>query len=90
MWVNDIKLPAFFKYASTYKFFGYEHMQATTWGCNGIWEWPFETPILNWVLDKKIENHEIYTSPKILHKERLRLEQEKLQRLADQLSKLNV
>jgi hypothetical protein len=57
IYVNDIKLPHYFKFDSVYKFNDQEYKQALVFGCNGNWLWNFETPILNWVLDYK-NNHQ--------------------------------
>ena len=63
MYVDDVKLPGYFKYMGVYKFNNQTYPQATTWGCNGIWAWEFSTPIVTWVIDKKNENNEKYNPP---------------------------
>ena len=63
IYIDDIKLPEWFSYLGTYTFNGNAYPQAKIWGGNGIWEWPFATPLITWVLDKKTENNEKYNPP---------------------------
>lgn len=65
MFVDDIKLPEYFKYIGVYKFNDQIYPQATVWGCNGSWTWEFFTPIVTWAIDKKNDNAEKYNPPTI-------------------------
>lgn len=60
IYINDIKLPEYYLYNSVYKFHNQEYKQALLWGCNGVWEWKFSTPIVSWALDFKIAHREKY------------------------------
>lgn len=88
IYADNIKLPDLFKYIGVYKFNDQEYPQATTWGCNGLWIWNFATPLLTWALDKQIANRESYNPPIILFKDRIVIEQEKIQRLQTQLNNI--
>lgn len=63
IYVNDIKLPEWFTYLGNYEFNNMVYPQAKMWGCNGVWSWVFATPLITWVLDKKVENEERYNPP---------------------------
>lgn len=88
MYVDDILLPDFYKWLGTYKFNNQIHLQALKWGCNGVWTWDMQIPLVSWLLDKKIENEEEFNPPSITWDERLKLEQEKIQWFEHQLDKL--
>ena len=77
IYINDVKLPEYFKYFGIYKFNGQEYPQATVWGCNGVWEWDFGTPLVTWALDKKVEQNEKYNP---VGTPQIRLVEEKLKR----------
>ena len=80
IYVNDIKLPKWFKNIGVYEFKDQTYPQACVWGCNGVWAWKFSTPLLTWVLDKQIENRELYNPPGITHREEMAREVEILER----------
>lgn len=86
IYVNDIKLPDFFKYNSVYKFNNQTYNQGLKWGCNGIWTWHFSTPILSWVLDEKIKHQEKYNQPEISYFDKIKIEETNLIRLEKQLA----
>lgn len=86
--VDDIVLPEFFSFTGIYKFDDQEHTQAFTWGKNGKWIWPFETPIITWLLNEKIKNRERYIKPEMPFHERLELENKKLNLFNEQLRNL--
>ena len=90
IYINNIKLPNAIKYFGVYKFNDQTIPQGLTWGCNGQWTWVFETPIVTWVLDKKIEENEKYNPPLVPFREKIKLEQEKLEILASKLEQYNV
>jgi hypothetical protein len=77
MFIDNVKLPEYFKYMGVYKFNNQTHPQSTIWGCNGIWSWKFFTPIVKWTIDKKNENAEKYNPPVVSVLDRTR---EKLKR----------
>jgi hypothetical protein len=88
MYIDDIKLPAVYMWMGVYHFNGIESPQSLIWGCNGLWVWDMEVPLISWILDKKIENHEKYSNPTLSHKEALIIEQEKISNFEYKLSKL--
>ena len=63
IYVNDIKLPEWFTYLGTYTVNDTVYPQAKIWGGNGVWNWPFSTPLVTWVLDKKVEHEEKFNPP---------------------------
>ena len=65
MFIDDVKLPEYFKYIGIYKFNNQTYPQALVWGCNGSWIWEFSTPIITWAIDKKTDNAEKYNPPTI-------------------------
>lgn len=65
MFIDDVKLPEYFKYIGVYKFNNQTYPQALVWGCNGNWIWEFSTPIITWAIDKKTDNAEKYNPPTI-------------------------
>lgn len=88
MIVDDIILPDIYKYQGVYKFNGKEFPQALSWGCNGIWQWDFEIPLITWLLDVKINNDEKFNPSPISPKDRLAMEFDKISQLENQLNKI--
>jgi len=87
IYVDDIKLPDWFKNIGVYKFKDLIYPQATIWGCNGVWDWKFSTPLLTWVLDKQIANRELYNPPVTSHSEEMAREVETIERFEVALKK---
>jgi hypothetical protein len=54
IFIDDVKLPNFIKYLGVYKVGEAKNPQALTWGLNGIWVLIFEHPIIDWVLNLKL------------------------------------
>jgi len=88
IYVDDILLPDFYKWMGVYEFNGNIFTQALLWGINGSWRWNIKTPLIPWLLEKKLEHEEKYNPPVRTHSERLRLEQEKIQKFEEQLGRL--
>ena len=89
IYVDDIKLPDWFKYLGIYTYNNQELPRATIWGCNGSWHWEFKMPMITWIIDKKFEHAEKFNPPEI---PQVILAEEKLKRfkiitsLLDELS----
>jgi hypothetical protein len=90
IYVDDILLPDFYKWMGIYKCNDNDETlyQSLLWGVNGTWKWDIKTPLISWLLEKKIELEEKHNLPAITWSERSRLEQEKIQKFEEQLSKL--
>ena len=65
IYVDDIKLPDWFKYLGIYTYNNQELPRATIWGCNGSWHWEFKMPMITWIIDKKFEHAEKFNPPEI-------------------------
>lgn len=63
IYVDDIKLPEWFTYLGTYVANNTTYPQAKVWGGNGVWNWSFSTPLIIWILDKKVEDEERHNPP---------------------------
>jgi hypothetical protein len=89
--VDNIELPQWTIYTGVYKFNNQTYPQATIWGCNGVWEWPFEMPIIDWLLTAKHEQSEKYTPPLdgISFKDRMQLNLEKYDMFANTLNDID-
>jgi len=85
IYIDNVKLPNFYKWMGVYRFNDQEYPQSLCWGCNGIWTWPFQTPILTWVLDEKIKHREKYDQPEISYFKKIKTEEINLSRLEKQL-----
>ena len=88
MYYDNILLPDIFKWQGVYKFLNFKKPQVLNWGNNGVWQWKFKVPLLNWILDTKISNTEKYYPPEITNIERIKIEEEKIQLLKNQIDKL--
>lgn len=60
MYVDDVKLPEFFKYRGVYHLNGTKYPQGLVWGGNGVWQWNFETPMVEWAIDTKVDHANSY------------------------------
>jgi len=59
IYIDDIKLPEFFKFDGTYECSGVEpKKQALSWGLNGFWNWNIETPMVPWAVNFKRSHQE--------------------------------
>jgi hypothetical protein len=86
IYVDDILLPNFYKWMGVYKFGDQIHPQALKWGCNGIWSWDIEIPLISWLLEKKIEQREKYNKTNFYD---LRLiAEQKIHQLENELKKI--
>jgi hypothetical protein len=88
IYVDDVLLPNFYKWIGVYKFGDQTHPQALKWGCNGIWSWSIEVPLISWLLEKKIEQDEKYNKSEMSYYERCIIAQEKIQQLENDLKKI--
>lgn len=88
MYVDDIQLPDMYKWLGVYEYNDIRLPQALSWHCNGFWSWEFKTPLVSWLIDKKIENTEKYNPPEITHEETLLKEQEKISRFENRLNSI--
>lgn len=88
MYVDDILLPNFYKWLGVYEFDNQSYPQALKWGCNGIWSWGMEVPLISWLLEKKIEQGEKYNKSEMSYHEICMIAQEKIQHLENELKKI--
>jgi len=88
MYVDNIKLPDYFKYFGVYYYHDIPHPQSLVWGINGVWKWEFNSPIWTWLLDKKIEQSIKYSDDPKKYKEHLNIMQEKIQNFLMKIDEL--
>ena len=83
--LDDVPLPEGFIYYGIFEFDNISIPQATTFEPDGVWTWKFESPIMDWVLEKKIKNcwgEEEFSKYKIARQEAL----EKLDKFLEQIN----
>lgn len=78
IYIDNIRLPNFYKWMGIYKFGDQTLLQAVKWGYNGVWSWTFEVPIITWILNKKIEDQEKNNKPKVSYFEIIKKDEELL------------
>lgn len=88
MIVDGITLPDYYKWQGIYCDDLGEHPQSLTWGRNGTWKWEFATPLVTWLITKKIENEEKHNPPEISYEERLQIVRTKIKKIEEQLDQL--
>jgi len=65
--VDGIKIPDFILgEESNFKFEDQIHKGSTYFGPNGLWTFKFKSPIITWILDKKIKNETKYGNDHLL------------------------
>lgn len=88
IYVDNILLPNFYKWLGVYEFDDQVHPQALLWGCNGVWKWDMEIPLISWLLEKKIEHNEKYNKPDISYRESCMIAEQKIQKLENELKNI--
>jgi hypothetical protein len=88
IYVDNIQLPTYFKYLGIYHYNNIAHPQALTWGINGIWKWSFTTPIIPWILEKKIEQKLKYSHDTKEYQQNLKLTQQKIKNFLREIDEL--
>ena len=53
IWYEDVRLPQDFLWAGVFCYHNLSRPSVLHWGPNGVWSWPFETPVLSWIISKK-------------------------------------
>ncbi len=53
IWYEDVRLPQDFLWSGTFCYHNLSRPSALHWGPNGVWSWPFETPVLPWIISKR-------------------------------------
>ena len=56
IYYNDIRLPDFVKYSGIFFRDDVKTPSDLRWGHNGIWNLDFQTPLIDWIIDKKRSN----------------------------------
>jgi hypothetical protein len=56
IYLNNIRLPDFIKYGGTFSYGTVQNLGDLWWGHNGIWHLDFQTPLIDWIIDKKRSN----------------------------------
>lgn len=56
IYIDDIKLPDMIKYSGIFKYEDQVISGGLWWGPNGIWNLPFATPLIDWVINIKQKN----------------------------------
>lgn len=89
IYIDNVRLPEFFKYRGTYTLNGQSYPQGLTWGGNGIWSWDFETPIIDWAIDTKIEHANSFKGDHQPNKEKIIQAKEYFNSLRDLLDSID-
>ena len=53
IWYDNVDLPMDYLWQSEFSYNSHTQKSVLTWGPNGHWSWPFETPILPWLVNIK-------------------------------------
>jgi len=54
IYIEDVKLPNYFKFSGIFCFDGTEHPQSLIWGPNGTFKMPMGVPVIDWAVQEKI------------------------------------
>lgn len=86
--VNNVKLPEYFLYSGNYKISDNTYPQSLIWGCNGVWSWNFEMPLVSWAVKTKQNHEDKYNNESIDSQEIIKILIEKLNRINKTLNQL--
>jgi hypothetical protein len=53
IWFDNVDLPREYLWRGEFNYNNQTHKSVLCWGPNGHWSWPFETPILPWLVNIK-------------------------------------
>ena len=56
IWYENIRLPVDYLWQGTFCYNGHSLASVLCWGPNGTWSWPFQTPVLPWMINTRNQN----------------------------------